>query len=86
MTPSICITGASVQQPRQATFSIVNRSVRRRCRRRGRFQMPLQGVLHQLEPLDVAGRAVANADDVLAGRLVAELRVERGHAGDRGRR
>ena len=49
-------------------------------------EVPLQGVLDQLGALHVAGRAVADADDVLADRLVAELRVEGGHALDRRRR
>ena len=34
----------------------------------------------------MAGRAVADADDVLADRPVAELRVESGNARDRSRR
>ena len=85
MTPSICTTGASVQQPRQATFSIVN-SPRRRCRRRGDLQPPLESVLDQFGPFHVTGRAVADVNDVPADRAMAELAVERRHAHDRRRR
>ena len=49
----------------------------------GDAQVALQGVLDQLRALHVAGRAVADADDVLADRVVAELGVEGGDALDR---
>ena len=50
------------------------------------LQVPAEGLLDQLGPFDVAGRAVADVDDVPADRPVAELVVEGGNAGDRGRR
>ena len=49
-------------------------------------QVAFQGVLHQFRALHVAGRAVADADDVLADRPVAELCVKCGNARDRRRR
>ena len=48
-------------------------------------EVTFQGVLHQFRALHVAGRAVADADDVLADRPVAELCVKRGNARDRRR-
>ena len=52
----------------------------------GDAQPPLEGVLDQLRALHVAGRAVADVDDVLADRMMAKLRVERGDADDAGGR
>ena len=52
----------------------------------GDLQPPLEGVLDQLGALHVAGRAVADVDDVSADRAMAELGVEGRHAHDRRRR
>ena len=45
-------------------------------------QLPLQGVLDRAGPFHVAGRAMADADDVASDWAVAKLRVEGRHAGD----
>ena len=49
-------------------------------------EMTLQGVLHQFRAFHVAGRAVADADDMLADRPVAKLCVKCGNARDSCRR
>ena len=43
-------------------------------------EVTFQGVLHQFRAFHMAGRAVADADDVLADRPVAELCVKCGNA------
>ena len=82
----IFTTGASVQEPRQATCSMVN------CRSRsvsapvGNVQMPPQRILDPLRARHVTRRAATDAHDVFARRLHAEHVVERRHARDgRGR-
>ena len=49
----------------------------------GELQLPARARRGSARALDVAGRAVADVDDVPADRAVAELRVERRDAGDR---
>ena len=46
----------------------------------GDAEVAFQGVLHQFRAFHVASRAVADADDVLADRPVAELCVKRGNS------
>ncbi len=48
-------------------------------------EVTFQGVLHQFRAFHMAGRAVADADDVLADRPVAELCVKCGNSRDRRR-
>ena len=79
------MTGASVQQPRQATFSTVNSPLGSVSLPRADAEVAFQGVLHQFRAFHVAGRAVADADDVLADRPVAELCVKCGNSRDRRR-
>ena len=50
------------------------------------FQPPFEGVLDQLGPFHVAGRAVADVNDVLPDGAMAELVVEGRNAHDRRRR
>ncbi len=49
-------------------------------------EVTFQGVLHPFRAFHVASRAVANADDVLADRSMAELCVKCGNPRDRRRR
>ncbi len=77
----IMITGARLQHPRQETVSIVNN--------RSGVVSPLHdaervfdGLGDVVGPADVAGRAVADPDQVLADRVQPELRVEGRHAVD----
>ena len=84
--PSICTTGASVQQPRQATFWMREQPVGVGVVAVGDLQPPLEGVLDRLRAFHVAGRAVADVDDVAADGPMAELGVERRDAHDRRRR
>ena len=52
----------------------------------GHVEMTAEGFLDPLRTLDVAGGAVADAHDMLAGRLMAELLEERGDTGQCGGR
>jgi hypothetical protein len=76
---STTTTGARPHAPRHATVSTVNSmsSVVFFCLPAEAFADGVEdrdGILH------VAGRAVAQADEVLALRLDGEVRVKRGHA------
>ena len=78
----IFTTGASVQQPRQATGSMVNCRCRIGVGARRNAQMPPQRILHPSPLPHMAGRAAADPDNMFARRLVAEHVVEGRNPGD----
>ena len=80
------ITGARLQEPMQATRSIVNCPRWIRIGTVGHAQAAPQFVAHFDRAGDVAGRAFADPDDVLADGTLPELAVEGGDAGDLRRR
>ena len=75
-----------MQQPRQATFSMVNCPSASVSSARGDFQAALERFMHPLGALDVTGGAVTDADNVAADGMMAELAVEGRHARNRRRR